>query len=204
MQRIKKAFVFIFSRVKTRLSLDELQRDIYIVTKKKSFYHFRNQYISKKLNNKPYNQEKKPCSRTFEYFVHKTNSESLFRENYDIINISAAVKKSFAMFSVEEDNIFGKRLTNSLVISVQHFKMSCLTLVRKYSLMSLQSVGMDWVTSLRSQMKNGKVLWKNSVSSWGPLALTLSSLEQSLIHWDNFIIKLRNVKKCFPFLHRAR
>ena len=35
MQRIKKAFVFIFSRVKTRLSLDELQRDIYIVTKKK-------------------------------------------------------------------------------------------------------------------------------------------------------------------------
>ena len=40
MQRIKKAFVFIFSRVKTRLSLDELQRDIYIVTKKKKFLPF--------------------------------------------------------------------------------------------------------------------------------------------------------------------
>ena len=63
--------------------------------------------------------------------------------------------------------------------------------------MSLQSGGMDWVTSLRSQMKNGKVLWKNSESSWGPLALTMPLLERSLIRWDNFIAKLRNVKKFF-------
>ena len=192
MQRIKKAFVFIFGRVKRGFSLAE--RYIHSYIKKTSFFHFWNQYISKKLNNKPYNQETKPCSRILGYFVHITNCKSLFRAKSDIINISAAVTKSFS----------GKRLINSFVISVQRFKMSRLTLVRKYSLMSLQSVGMDWVTSLRSQMKNGEVLWKNSVSSWGPLALTLSSLEQSLIHWDNFIINLRNVKKCFPFLHRAR
>ena len=53
-------------------------------------------------------------------------------------------------------------------------------------------------------MKNGKVLWKNSVSSRGLLALTLPSLEQSLIRWDNFIIKLRNVKNCFRFIYRER
>ena len=96
----------------------------------------------------------------------------------------------------------GKRLINSFVISVQRFKMS--RLFRKYYLMSLQSVGMDGVTSLRSQMKNGKDLWKNSVSSRGSLALTLPSLEQSLIRWDNFIIKLRNVKNCFRFVYRER
>ena len=147
MQRIKKNFIIIFGRVE-RTSKFRL----YIVTKKKkpSSFHFQNLYISKKLNNKPYNQETKPCSRILGYFVHITNCKSLFRENSDIINISAAVTKSFS----------GKRLINSFVISVQRFKMSRLTLVRKYSLMSLQSVGMDWVTSLRSQMKSGKVLRK--------------------------------------------
>ena len=144
MQKIKKAFVFIFGRVKRGFSLAE--RYIHSYIKKTSFFHFWNQYISKKLNNKPYNQETKPCSRTFGCFVYITNSKSLFWENSDIINISAAVTKSFS----------GKRLINSFVISVQHFKMSPLTFVRKYSLMSLQSVGMDWVTSLRSQMKKGE------------------------------------------------
>ena len=93
------------------------------------------------------------------------------------------------------------------VISVQRFKMSCLTLVKKYFLMFLQSGGRDWVASLRSQKKNGKVLWKTSLSSrwsWGPLALTLPSLERSLIRCDNFVIKLRNVKKCFRFNYRPR
>ena len=193
MQRIKKDFIIIFGRFE-RTSKFRL----YIVTKKKkkkpSSFHFQNQYISKKLNNKPYNQETKPCSRILGYFFHITNCKSLFRAKSDIINISAAVTKSFS----------GKRLIDSFVISVQRFKMSRLTLVRKYSLMSLQSVGMDWVTSLRSQMKNGKVLWKNSVSSRGLLALTLPSLEQSLIRWDNFIIKLRNVKKFFRFIYRER
>ena len=63
---------------------------------------------------------------TIGYFVHITNSNSVVREN----NVSAAVTKSFAMFSVGRRSFFGKRLTNSFVISVQHFKMSCLTLVR--------------------------------------------------------------------------
>ena len=199
MQRIKKDFIIIFGRVK-RTSKFRRLAEIYIhsykkkTKKKPSSFHFQNLYISKKLNNKTYNQETKPCSRILGYFVHITNCKCLFRENSDIINISAAVTKSFS----------GKRLINSFVISVQRFKMSRLTLVRKYSLMSLQSVGMDWVTSLRSQMKNGKVLWKNSVSSRGLLALTLPSLEQSLIRWDNFIIKLRNVKKCFRFIYRER
>ena len=96
-------------------------------------------------------------------------------------------------FQFEADNISGKRLINSFVISVQRFKISCLTLVRKYSLMFLQSVGMDWVTSLRSQMKNGKVL----------SSPTRPSLERSLSRWENFIIKLRNVKKMFSF-HLSR
>ena len=62
---------------------------------------------------------------TIGYFVHITNSKSVVREN----NVSAAVTKSFAMFSVGR-SFFGKRLTNYFAISVQHFKMSCLTLVR--------------------------------------------------------------------------
>ena len=42
-------------------------------------------------------------------------------------------------------------------------------------------------------MKNGKVL----------SSLTLPSLERSLRRWENFIIKLRNVKKMFSF-HLSR
>ena len=139
MQRIKKDFIIIFGRVK-RTSKFRRLAEIYIHSykkkkpkKKPSSFHFQNLYISKKLNNKPYNQETKPCSRILGYFVHITNCKSLFRAKSDIINISAAVTKSFS----------GKRLINSFVISVQRFKMSRLTLVRKYSLMSLQSVGMD-------------------------------------------------------------
>ena len=55
------------------------------------------------------------------------------------------------------------------------------TLVKKYSLMSLQSGGMACVTSLRSHIKNGKVLWKNSVSSRGATMLPRSLFERSLI-----------------------
>ena len=133
MQRIKKDFIIIFGRVK-RTSKFILYIVIKIKNKKKpSSFHFQNLYISKKLNNKPYNQETKPCSRILGYFVHITNCKSVFRAKSDIINISAAVTKSFS----------GKRLIDSFVISVQRFKMSRLTLVRKYSLMSLQSVGMD-------------------------------------------------------------
>ena len=133
MQRIKKDFIIIFGRVK-RTSKFILYIVIKIKNKKKpSSFHFQNLYISKKLNNKPYNQETKPCSRILGYFVHITNCKSVFRAKSDIINISAAVTKSFSE----------KRLINSFVISVQRFKMSRLTLVRKYSSMSLQSVGMD-------------------------------------------------------------
>ena len=136
MQRIKKDFIIIFGRVKRTSKFRRLaERYIHSYkkkTKKKpSSFHFQNLYISKKLNNKPYNQETKPCSRIHGYFVHITNCKSVFRENSDRINISAAVTKSFS----------GKRLINSFVISVQRFKMS--RLFRKYYLMSLQSVGMD-------------------------------------------------------------
>ena len=114
MQRIKKDFIIIFGRVKRTSKFRRLaERYIHSYKKKKtekkpSSFHFKNLYISKKLNNKPYNQETKPCSRILGYFVHITNCKSLFRENSDIISISAAVTKSFS----------GKRLTNSLVISV--------------------------------------------------------------------------------------
>ena len=134
MQRIKKDFIIIFGRVKRTSKFRRLaERYIHSYKKKPSSFHFQNLYISKKLNNKPYNQETKPCSRILGYFVHITNCKSLFRAKSDIINISAAVTKSFSE----------KRLINSFVISVQRFKMSRLTLVRKYSSMSLQSVGMD-------------------------------------------------------------
>ena len=43
---------------------------------------------------------------------------------------------------------------------------------------------MDWVTSLRSHIKNGKVLWKYSVSSQRLLKFDLSLLERSLIRWE--------------------
>ena len=49
---------------------------------------------------------------------------------------------------------------------------------------------MDWVTSLRSHIKNGKNLWKYSVSSQQLLKFDLSLLEQSLIRWDSLIMKL--------------
>ena len=52
---------------------------------------------------------------------------------------------------------------------------------------------MDWVTSLRSHIKNGKVLWKYSVSSQRLLKFDLSLLERSLIRWDSFIMKLNNM-----------
>ena len=49
---------------------------------------------------------------------------------------------------------------------------------------------MDWVTSLRSHIKNGKVLWKYSVSSQRLLKLDPSLLERSLIRLDSFTMKL--------------
>ena len=52
---------------------------------------------------------------------------------------------------------------------------------------------MDWVTSLRSHIKNGKVLWKYSVSSQRLLKFDLSLLERSLIRWDSFIMKLNTM-----------
>ena len=52
---------------------------------------------------------------------------------------------------------------------------------------------MDWVTSLRSHIKNGKVLWKYSVSSQQLLKFDLSLLERSLIRWDSFIMKLNTM-----------
>ena len=57
----------------------------------------------------------------------------------------------------------------------------------------MQSGGMDWVTSLRSHIKNGKVLWKYSVSSQRLLKFDLSLLERSLIRWDSFIMKLNTM-----------
>ena len=71
------------------------------------------------------------------------------------------------------------------------------TRFRKYSLMSLQSVGVLRVTSLRSQIKNGKVLWKYSVSSRRAAPLGRSSFrERSLTRSDSFTInlKIRQVK----------
>ena len=59
---------------------------------------------------------------------------------------------------------------------------------------------MDWVTSLRSHIKNGKVLWKYSVSSQRLLKLDPSLLERSLIRLDSFTMKLntmlRNNRQC--------
>ena len=52
---------------------------------------------------------------------------------------------------------------------------------------------MDWVTSLRSHIKNGKVLWKYSVSSQRLLKLDPSLLERSLIRLDNFTMKLNTM-----------
>ena len=52
---------------------------------------------------------------------------------------------------------------------------------------------MDWVTSLRSHIKNGKVLWKYSVSSQRLLKFDLSLLERSLIRWDSFTMKLNTM-----------
>ena len=52
---------------------------------------------------------------------------------------------------------------------------------------------MDWVTSLRSHIKNGKVLWKYSVSSQRLLKLDPSLLERSLILWDSFMMKLNTM-----------
>ena len=52
---------------------------------------------------------------------------------------------------------------------------------------------MDWVTSLRSHIKNGKVLWKYSVSSQRLLKLDPSLLERSLIRLDSFTMKLNTM-----------
>ena len=57
----------------------------------------------------------------------------------------------------------------------------------------MQSGGMDWVTSLRSHIKNGKVLWKYSVSSQRLLKLDPSLLERSLIRLDSFTMKLNTM-----------
>ena len=52
---------------------------------------------------------------------------------------------------------------------------------------------MDWVTSLRSHIKNGKVLWKYSLSSQRLLKLDPSLLERSLIRLDSFTMKLNTM-----------
>ena len=52
---------------------------------------------------------------------------------------------------------------------------------------------MDCVTSLRSHIKNGNVLWKYSVSSQRRLKLDLSLLERSLIRLDSFTMKLNTM-----------
>ena len=66
------------------------------------------------------------------------------------------------------------------------------TRFKKYSLMSLQSVGVFRVTSLRSQIKNGNVLWKYSVSSWRGATLGCPSFrERSLTRSDSFTINLK-------------
>ena len=57
----------------------------------------------------------------------------------------------------------------------------------------MQSGGMDWVTSLRSHIKNGKVLWKYSLSSQRLLKLDPSLLERSLIRLDSFTMKLNTM-----------
>ena len=57
----------------------------------------------------------------------------------------------------------------------------------------MQSGGMDCVTSLRSHIKNGNVLWKYSVSSQRRLKLDLSLLERSLIRLDSFTMKLNTM-----------
>ena len=67
---------------------------------------------------------------------------------------------------------------------------------------------MDWVTSLRSHIKNGKVLWKYSVSSQRLLKLDLSLLERSLIRLDSFTMKLntmlRNNIQCTILTTKAK
>lgn len=94
-----------------------------------------------------------------------------FKQHYDKSNINYKIITITSTFKMLQMN-FGR------------------TLVKKYSLMSLQSGGMDWVTSLSSQTKNGKVLWKNSVSSCRARTLAPPLPERSLIRWDNFTIKL--------------